>query len=233
MTDRQSLEQVADTGTRSDEELADFAGGRTLRPHVWRSAILLTIALLFLIPWMIGLTSAVLQSLSAVGLQAIVLPQDISSVMSLLGLGGFLIFMITWVASLFAPVRESVGESNVLVENGAERASEVFSAIQAYTETRCPPFRCERETIKNNPSLYLSNGTEWAVLIVQPVGPDLHVGWTMWRNRSTLALVARTLGDMFEGSSSDSPLLLRAGSCGAMRQLLHTATRRALAGVSG
>jgi hypothetical protein len=233
MTDHQSLDQVAGAGNRSDEELADFTGGRMLRPHVWRSAIPLTVAFLFLIPWMIGLTSAVLGSLSAVGMQAVTLPQDLSAAMSLFGLGGFAVFLITWVASLFAPARESVAESNLLLEDGADRASEVFGAIRAYVESRCPPFTCDTETIREQPSLYVSNGTEWAVLIVQPIGPDLHVSWTMWRNRSTIALVGRALSDMFEGSASDSPLLLRAGSCGALRQMLHAATRRASTSVAG
>ncbi|MDT7671430.1 MAG: hypothetical protein QOC74_4213, partial [Pseudonocardiales bacterium] len=72
-------------------------------------------------------------------------------------------------------------------------------------------------------------GREWAVVVVQEIGPDLHVSWTMWRNRSTMALVGRILGEMFNGARPDDPELLRASSCAALRQLLHTATRRATA----
>ncbi|MDT7601500.1 MAG: hypothetical protein QOK26_3577, partial [Pseudonocardiales bacterium] len=96
----------------SDVDLADFWAARTLRSHLARSVVVLTVAVVFLTFWMIGLTSSLLGGLSSVGLQALVLPADISSMLALVGLGGFMIFLLTWIASLFAPVREAVAESN-------------------------------------------------------------------------------------------------------------------------
>jgi hypothetical protein len=214
---------------QSEEELADFSAARTLRPHVARSVILLTIAFVFLTFWMIGLTSSLLGGLSTVGLQALVLPPDISSTLALVGLGGFMIFLLTWIASLFAPVKEAVAEGNVLLEDSAARVASVFEAVRAGVEPRCPPFTLEVDELGNHPSLFVSNGREWAVVVVREIGPDLLVSWTMWRNRSTMAVVARTLSEMFSGARADDPELLRAGSCSALRQLLRTATRRATA----
>jgi hypothetical protein len=211
----------------AQEELADFAGNRMLRPHIWRSILLLIIALLCLPLWMIGLTSSLLQGLSTVGLQALVLPPDISATLSLVGAGGFLVFLLVWLASLWAQVREAVAESNVLILDAAGREASVFEAIRDTLAPRCPPLHLEVEEVDGLPSLYVSNGTEWAVVLVRPVGPDLHVSWTMWRNRSTMALVARTLSDMFDGNHSDHPMLPKASACSAMRQMLRMAIRRA------
>jgi hypothetical protein len=229
MTDIAGPRPEPNAATRSDEELADFSAARTLRPHVARSVVLLTVAFVFLTFWMIGLTSSLLGGLSSVGLQALVLPPDISSSLALLGLGGFLIFLLAWLASLFAPVKEAVAESNVLLEDSADRSASVFETVRATVETRCPPFAAEVEKVSGHPSLFVSNGREWAVVIMREIGPDLHVSWTMWRNRSTMALVGRTLSDMFDGARSDDPGLLRASSCSALRQLLHTAIRRGAA----
>jgi hypothetical protein len=213
----------------SEVDLADFWAARTLRSHLARSVVVLTVAVVFLTFWMIGLTSSLLGGLSSVGLQALVLPPDISSTLALVGLGGFMIFLLTWITSLFAPVREAVAESNVLLEDSAGRGGSVFEAIRATVTPRCPPFTLEVDELGSHPSLFVSNGREWAVVVVQEIGPDLHVSWTMWRNRSTMALVGRILTEMFNGARPDDPELLRASSCAALRQLLHTATRRATA----
>lgn len=215
--------------SRSEEELADFSSARTLRPHVTRSVVLLTVAFVFLTFWAIGLTSSLLGGLSSVGLQAMVLPPDISSFLALLGLGGFITFLLVWMASLFAPVKEAVAESNVLLDHGAERAGPVFESIHAIVEARCPPFVCEVRKTAARPSLLVGNGREWAVVLVREIGPDLLVSWTMWRNRSTMALVRQTLSDMFDSARTDDPGLLRACSCAALRQLLLAAGRHATA----
>jgi hypothetical protein len=229
MTDSAAHRSAPASVDRSEEELADFTGNRMLRPHIWRSIVLLIIALLCLTLWMIGLTSSLLQGLSTVGLQALILPADISATLTLLGVGGFLVFLLAWLASLWAPVREAVAENNVLMPDAADRDSAVFEAIRDTLAPRCPPLHLEEEKLDGLPSLYLSNGIEWAVVLVRPVGPDLHVSWTMWRSRSTMSLVARTLSDMFDGNRSDHPMLPKASSCSAMRQLLQLATRRATA----
>jgi hypothetical protein len=219
----------APAAAHSEEDLADFWAARTLRPHLARSVVVLTVAVVFLTFWMIGLTSSLLGGLSSVGLQALVLPPDISSTLALVGLGGFMIFLLTWITSLFAPVREAVAESNVLLEDSADRGASVFESIRATVTPRCPPFTVEVEEVGSRPSLFVSNGREWAVVVVQEIGPDLYVSWTMWRNRSTMVLVGRILTEMFNGARPDDPELLRASSCAALRQLLHTATRRATA----
>jgi hypothetical protein len=227
MPDATEPRSVASQVSSSEEELADFSAARTLRPHVTRSVVLLTVAFVFLTFWAIGLTSSLLGGLSTVGLQAMVLPPDISSFLALLGLGGFLIFLLVWMASLFAPVKEAVAESNVLLEEAADRAAPVFATIRTIVEARCPPFVAEVQLAGGQPSLLVSNGREWGVVLVRELGPDLHINWTMWRSRSTMALVRHTLSDMFDTARSDDPGLLRASSCSALRQLLQAATRRA------
>ena len=229
MTEASQPSSVTNQVSRSEEELADFSAARTLRPHIARSVVLLTIAFVFLIFWAIGLTSSLLGALSTVGLQAMVLPPDIASFLALVGIGGFLIFLLVWMASLFAPVKEAVAESNVLLEQAADRATPIFDSITTTIEARCPPFVTEVERAADHPSLLVSNGREWGVVLVRTIGPDLHVSWTMWRNRSTMALVRTTLSDMFDSARSDDPGLRRASSCSALRQLIEAATQRAIA----
>jgi hypothetical protein len=69
------------------------------------------------------------------------------------------------------------------------------------------------------------------MLLVQPYGADLYVGWTMWRSRSTATLLAHFLRDTF-GRFAPLPVFsaeLRAASTRAMRESVHSLAREGVA----
>ena len=190
-----------------------------LLPHLVRSAVFLVPVVVSLLFWLVGTGFSILAGLGAVGGRGLELGPAIDSGLSLLGVGGMVVFGMAWLVSLFVGVREVVSEAGLLIEDGAQALATVYSSLQARLETQRPSFTVRSSELDKNPALRISNDREEALIIVRPTGPDLHIGWTMWRTRSTTALIV----DMFPGRRNNDLALLQAHSSSAMRELLHSA----------
>lgn len=207
---------------------ADHAAATALRPHLARSAVYGAAMAFFAVIWLIGLTLSTLSAMSMIGVKtAVDLGPAIDSGMSIIGLGGMVLVAVVWLTALLVPVRELFAGGGVLLPDGADRQLSVRDGIQATLERRCPPFELYLDDLDGSPGLQLRNDDEWAMVVIQVLGPDLHVGWTVWRNRSTLSLVSGIVSQ--SGSRAGDDQLLRAGSSSAMRELL----RRAVDGAVG
>jgi hypothetical protein len=193
-----------------------------------RSGVFLFLILVFAAFWAVGLTFSTLSALSSVGVRTLDLGPEIDSALSLVGLGGMIVFGIAWMLSLFISIREFIAENGVLLEDAAQRLDSVYDVARGTVGKRCPPFELTTDEIEGSPTLRVGTDREWAVLIVQRIGPDLYVGWTMWRSRSTMDLVGRIFSDMFSGSSADEPRLLEASLCAAMQELVDTAVEQSI-----
>ena len=214
--------------TISSTEVADYAGARSLRPHVVRSGVFLFLILVFAAFWAVGLTFSTLSALSSVGVRALDLGPENDSALSLVGLGGMIVFGIAWMLSLFISIREFIAENGVLLDDAAQRLDTVYDVVRETVGKHCPPFELSTDEIEGSPTLRVATDREWARLIVRRIGPDLYVGWTMWRSRSTMDLVGRIISDMFNGSSADDPRLLEASLCAAMQEVVETAVEKGI-----
>jgi hypothetical protein len=119
-----------------------------------------------------------------------------------------------------------VAGRGVLLRDCAGRRDAVREAIRAAVERNCPPFHLYPDDLDGIPALRLRSDQEWAMVVAREIGPDLHVGWTMWRSRSTFGLLGAILGDLVDGSRANDAQLLQAGSSSALRALLDTAVSR-------
>lgn len=136
---------------------------------------------------------------------------------------------VAWVVSWFLPAREPVGEYGVLHEGRAVAAGAVHGQVHQALLRRRSPVVVGEATAAGQHLLTLRNGRDLASLVVAPYGDDLYVGWTMWRQRSTLVVVAHLLRDVAEvalGSTHHSDVRMAATK--AMRELVHSATREGL-----
>ncbi len=212
--------------TPGSTDSADHCSSRSLRPHLVRSGAFLAVMGIFGACWLVGLTFSTLSALSQVGVRTIDLGPQADSTLSLVGIVGLVCFGGGWLLSLFIPVREFVDETSVLIEDASSRSTSTYGAIRTIVDKRCPPLKATQSDIDGTPTLRVTNGTEWALIIVQEVGPDLHVGWTMWRGRSTVGLLGSIFADMVNGSAGDDPRLMQASSASAMQALLHTAVQQ-------
>jgi hypothetical protein len=185
-----------------------------------RSIAFLAPVVISLLFWMIGTGFSIVAGLGAVGGSGLELGPAIDSGLSLLGLAGLVFFGMVWLASLFVGVREVVAEGGVLIEDGAQALAAVYGSMQARVNRQCPPFAVRSGEFETNPTLRVSNDREEALIIVRKSGPDLRIGWSMWRIRSTVTLI----GDLLPGKRGNDGALLQADSCSAMRELLNSVT---------
>lgn len=206
-------------------EIADYSSGRSLRPHLLRSGVFLAVISVFLTCWMVGLTFSTLAALAQVGVRTPDLGPAVDAFLTLLGLGGIIVFGLGWLLSLLMSVREFVDEQNVLLEGASTRSDAVYIGLREALERRCPPFALEVGELAGIHTLQLSGDDGWALVTVRQIGPDLHVGWTMWRSRSTARLFVRVFTDMVAGAGSRDPKLIQPSSTAAMRCLLRETLR--------
>jgi len=197
----------------------DFAAP-TLWPHLVRSIVLLTPVAVSLIFLLVGMGFSIMAGLGAVSSRGMDLGPSIDSGLMLLGTGGIVVFGMVWLVSLFVPFREVVAGDGVLIEDAATAATAVYGSIKARVDRRAPPFTVRPGQLDGSPALRVSSDSESALIIVRESGPDLRVGWTMWRSRSAVGLI----GDMFPGARGHDIALLRENSCSTMRELLKSAT---------
>ncbi|HWN32679.1 MAG TPA: hypothetical protein VNP03_08035 [Pseudonocardia sp.] len=193
----------------------------TLLPHLARSIAFLAPVVISLLCWLIGTGFSIVAGLGAVGGSGLSLGPAIDSGLSLLGLAGLVFFGMVWLASLFVGAREVVAEGGVLIEDGAQALAAVYGSMQVRVNRQCPPFVVRSGEFDRNPTLWVSNDREEALIIVRPSGPDLRIGWSMWRIRSTATLI----GDLLPGKRSNDVAVLQADSSSAMRELLNSVTQ--------
>jgi len=206
----------------------DHLSHGALRPHLVRSVVFLAMVSIFATIWMIGLTFSALSALSQVGVHAPDLGPGTDSFLSLVGLGGIVVFGLGWLISLFVAAREFVDEGGVLVPNAAERLSEVYEAVLGVVDSGGPGFSVQRSEGEGSRVVRVSHGHVWAMVIVRVAGPHLYLGWTMWRMRSTASLFGRVFADMVAGAGPDESRLVEASSSGVLSELLRAAAERCL-----
>jgi hypothetical protein len=206
----------------------DHLSRGALRPHLVRSVVFLAVVIIFATVWLIGLTFSTLSALSQVGVHAPDLGPGTDSFLSLLGLGGIVVFGLGWLISLFVAAREFVDEGGVLVPNASEQLSDVYNAVLAVVDSGCPGFSVRGSDGEGSRTVRVSHGQVWAMVVVRVAGPHLYLGWTMWRVRSTAALFGRVFADLVAGAGPDESRLIEASSSGVLRELLRAAADRSL-----
>jgi hypothetical protein len=207
---------VRPTGT----EITDHASLRSLRPHLLRSGVFLAIIGVFVTCWMVGLTFSTLAALAQVGVRTPDLGPSTDAFLTLVGVGGIIVFGLGWLISLLVSVREFVDEQGTLLVGGAGRLDSVYEAIRSELDERCPPFTLQAGDLEGSLTLRLGGKDGWALITVQTIGPDLDVSWSMWRTRSTARLFTRVFADMVTGAQVHDPRMVQAASTMAMRSLL-------------
>ena len=211
--------QAARTGVPANA--ADRATSSVLRAHGARSAVFFGAMTFFFVLWMVGLTMTSMSAMSMVGVHAM----DIggsggAQTLSLAGLGGLLIVGVAWFVSLVVPVREFLGGQGTMLEDAAARGGPIYDAIRERIERYAPAVAVVEQSIEGARGIEVRGGGTWAMVLVRPFGPNLHVEWTMWRNRSTARLVSQVLSEMVEGSRAGDAQLVASSSSSAMREAL-------------
>lgn len=201
--------------------ISGYPTAMSLRPHLLRSLVFLVPVALSLVVLLIGMGFSILAGLGSVagGGSGLNLGPEVNSGLTLIGLGGTIITGMVWVLSLFVPVREVVAEDGLLLEGRAQTVAAVYDSIKAKLELHSPPFTIRSGELDASPTLRINNEDESALVVVHAAGPDLRIGWTLWRTRSTSSMVL----DTFPGKRGNDLVHLRADSCSAMGQLLQNA----------
>ncbi|MEJ2864952.1 hypothetical protein [Actinomycetospora flava] len=198
----------------------DVVTYRMLAPHLMRT-------LLFLVtPTVLLLLKFVLDYLASMST-----PDDLTDIVStLLGLLVVVLYL-AGIASFFAPAKEPIAEHSRLLENRGDVATAAFEYVRAAAESRQSPAEVQPSTVAGVPVLLFRQYSERAMLLVQPYGRDLYVGWTMWRSRSTATLLVHFLRDTF-GRFAPAPRFsaeLRAAATRALRESVHSLSREGVA----
>ncbi|MDD7966937.1 hypothetical protein [Actinomycetospora lemnae] len=198
----------------------DVVTYRMLAPHLMRT-------LLFLVmPTVLLLLKAVIDYLAAMST-----PDDLTDVVSLLLGLVIVVLYLAGIASFFAPAKEPIAEHARLLENRGDAAGAAFEYVRAAAEARRSPADVHPSSVAGVPVLIFEQYSERAMLLVQPYGRDLYVGWTMWRSRSTATLLLHFLRDTF-GRFAPSPRFsaeLRAAATRALRESVHSLSREGVA----
>jgi hypothetical protein len=202
--------------TEPDGLVDDVVTYRMLAPHLMRTLLFLvapTVLLLlkFIIDYLASMSS----------------PDDFTDVVSgLLGLVVVVLYL-AGVASFFVPAKEPIAEHARLLEGRGDAAASAYEHVRLAAAARRSPAEVEPSTVAGVPVLVFRQYSERAMLLVQPYGRDLYVGWTMWRSRSTATLLLHFLRDTF-GRFAPSPRFsaeLRAAATRALRESVHSLSR--------
>lgn len=206
--------------TEPDGLVDDVVTYRMLAPHLMRT-------LLFLVaPTVLLLLKFVIDYLASMSS-----PDAFTDVVSTLL--GFLVVVLylAGIASFFAPAKEPIAEHARLLENRGDAAEAALEYVRRAADARRSPAEVRPSTVAGVPVLLFSQYSERAMLLVQPYGRDLYVGWTMWRSRSTATLLLHFLRDTF-GRFAPSPRFsaeLRAAATRALRESVHSLAREGVA----
>lgn len=137
--------------------------------------------------------------------------------------------LFAWIIVSFRPLRESLADGATVLEDGAEHAEAVATAIRECATTRCrQPFQTQPQDLDGIPALAVRNGAEHGLVTVRALGPDLFVGWSLWRRRSTARLLGQVLNNLTEPARENPHSAVAASSLIIMREQLHCMTREGL-----
>jgi hypothetical protein len=198
----------------------DVVTYRMLAPHLMRT-------LLFLVaPTALLLVKVIIDYLASMS-SPDAFTDAVSALLGVL----ILVLYVAGVASFFAPAKEPIAEHARLLENRGEAAASAYEYVRAAAAARRSPAEVAPSTVAGVPVLVFRQYSERAMLLVQPYGRDLYVGWTMWRSRSTATLLLHFLRDTF-GRFAPSPRFsaeLRAAATRALRESVHSLSREGVA----
>lgn len=198
----------------------DVVTYRMLAPHLMRAGLFLVTPTVLLLVWLL---LGYLASMSSPSSSATAITSIIGFLVVVLYLAG--------VAAFFAPAKEPIAEYSRLVEGRAAAAPAAHDRVRHAAEARRTPAELRESTVAGVPVLVFSQRSERAMLLVQPYGEDLYVGWTMWRSRSSATLLGHFLRDTF-GRFAATPRFsseLRAASTRALRESVHSLSREGVA----
>jgi len=212
----------AETRTHRDPDVLvdDVVSWRMLSPHLIRALLFLVAPTVLLLIWLLLDYLASTSSPSITGRLIMNVLVALTAVLYLAGL-----------ASFFAPAKEPIAEYSRLLEGRAGAARGAYQWVSRAAQARRTPAEVQPSTVAGVPVLVFRQRSERAMLLVQPYGADLYVGWTMWRSRSTATLLAHFLRDTF-GRFAPLPVFsseLRAASTRAMRESVHSLAREGVA----
>jgi hypothetical protein len=206
-----------------DELISDAVTARVLRPHLVRSgfffSVFMMLAFFALLSWVIGVIAKAAGTFDRDSRE---FGDSMFSLTTFL-LVLLILLIIAWLVSLFLPVREPIAEYGLLIEGRAAADAVAYWWIMETARSRQSPFRMQVVKVRKTPTLLLSHDRVHGMVVVRPVGTDLYLGWTMWRTRSTMVLIAHLLRDMFQASGLATDV--RAAWSRALRELLHSVTR--------
>lgn len=135
------------------------------------------------------------------------------------------VILLAWVAVLFRPLRESLADSAVIVEGAAGSAPSVYAAISECADSRCKnPFHFEATELDGIPGLVVRYAAEHGLITVRVIGPDLFIGWSLWRRRSTARLIAQVLNNLVDPAQFNPYSAAAASSFVMMREQLQCIT---------
>jgi hypothetical protein len=198
----------------------DVVTYQMLAPHLMRS-------LLFLVaPTVLLLIKVIIDYLASMSS-----PDDLTDVVSVLLGVVVVVLYLAGVASFFAPAKEPIAEHARLLENRGDAAAGAYEHVRLAAAARRSPAEVRPSTVAGVPVLLFEQYSERAMLLVQPYGRDLYVGWTMWRSRSTATLLLHFLRDTF-GRFAPAPRFsaeLRAAATRALRESVHSLSREGVA----
>ena len=198
----------------------DVVTYQMLAPHLMRS-------LLFLVaPTVLLLIKVIIDYLASMSS-----PDDLTDVVSVLLGVVVVVLYLAGVASFFAPAKEPIAEHARLLENRGDAAASAYEHVRLAAAARRSPAEVRPSTVAGVPVLLFEQYSERAMLLVQPYGRDLYVGWTMWRSRSTATLLLHFLRDTF-GRFAPAPRFsaeLRAAATRALRESVHSLSREGVA----
>lgn len=198
----------------------DVVTYRMLAPHLMRAGLFLVTPTVLLVIWLL---LGYLAAMSSPSSTADAVTGVLGVLVVVLYLGG--------VAAFFAPAKEPIAEYSRLVEGRASAAPTAYDRVRRAAEARHAPAEIRPSTVAGVPVLVFAQRSERAMLLVQPYGEDLYVGWTMWRTRSSATLLGHFLRDTF-GRFAPAPRFsseLRAAATRAMRESVHSLTREGIA----
>ncbi|WP_028935660.1 hypothetical protein [Pseudonocardia spinosispora] len=202
-------------------EAADALAPRALRPHLVLAACfgfpLVACGMVWGATFNVGSMNSMV---GRGGIEAAISP-------AFAAVAGCILF--AWIVVSFRPLRESLADGATVLEGGAERADAVTTAIQECAAQRCrQPFQVRQRDLDGVPSLTVRNGAEYGMVTVRALGPDLFVGWSLWRRRSTARLLGQVLNNLTEPARENPYSSVAASSFIVMREQLHCMTREGL-----
>lgn len=199
-----------------DGLVEDVVTYRVLAPHLMRTLLFLVV------PTVLGIVKLLVDYLASMSS-----PDAFTDLLSTTLGVVIVVLYVAGIAAFFAPAKEPIAEYSQLLEGRASAAESAYDRVRHAAATRQSPAEVEPGTVGGVPVLLFRQHNERAMLLVQPYGRDLYVGWTLWRSRSSATLLVHFLRDTF-GRFAPAPRFsaeLRAASTRALRESIHSLSR--------